>query len=427
MPTSEPLRRVPRKRGARRPYVAFFGHFGRENLGNEGTLQAVLHHLRRLRPDARVLCICTGAETVASEYEVETLDLNGASSGYWAPRSSLGRGARAILLAIPTEVYRCFQGYFRLRRADMLVVPGTGLLTDAFGLRGWGPFNLLKWSLLAKASRCKLRFVSVGAGPVNSKSGRWLVRVALALADSRSYRDLSSQQYLESLEVSTRRADRIYPDLAFSLPLGLPVLPRAARNGRPVVGVGVMGRESIYGVADVDAAYDVHLEAVAGLVRWLLGRGYSVRLLVGDLGDVHAKNELWARVQAGLPDRSPLQHVINEPIGSVEDLVSQISSVDFVVATRFHNVLMALLYGKPAIAISLHDKCRALMSAMGLARYSLEPGMLEAELVIERFRELEEGAAGLRPVIRDRVEEFRAALDQQYERIFSEPAASTRV
>jgi polysaccharide pyruvyl transferase WcaK-like protein len=71
----------------------------------------------------------------------------------------------------------------------MLVVPGTGLLTDAYGLLSWGPYNMFKWSLAAKLRCCKLVFVSVGAGPIYSALGRWLVKSALSLADFRSYRD----------------------------------------------------------------------------------------------------------------------------------------------------------------------------------------------------------------------------------------------
>ena len=61
--------------------------------------------------------------------------------------------------------------------------------------------------------------------------------------------------------------------------------------------------------------------------------------------------------------------IIDEPVASVEDLLSQIATIDFVVATRFHNVLLSLLLNKPVIAISFHHKCSSLMSQMGLSEY----------------------------------------------------------
>ena len=105
----------------------------------------------------------------------------------------------------------------RLRRTDMLIIPGTGLLTDAYGLLGWGPYNLLKWSLIAKVCRCKLLFVSIGAGPIYGTLGRWFVKAILSLADFRSYRDNSTMQYLKGIGFRADN-DRVYPDLAFSLP-----------------------------------------------------------------------------------------------------------------------------------------------------------------------------------------------------------------
>ena len=52
--------------------------------------------------------------------------------------------------------------------------------------------------------------------------------------------------------------------------------------------------------------------------------------------------------------------IIDEPASSVDELLSQLSSVDIVVASRFHNVLLALMLGKPVVAISYHEKFQGL-------------------------------------------------------------------
>ncbi len=105
----------------------------------------------------------------------------------------------------------------RLRRIDMLIIPGTGLLTDAYGFVSWGSYSMFKWSLMAKVCRCKLLFVSVGAGPIYGALGRCFVKSALSFADFRSYRDKSTMQYLKGIGFRTDN-DRVYPDLVFSLP-----------------------------------------------------------------------------------------------------------------------------------------------------------------------------------------------------------------
>jgi polysaccharide pyruvyl transferase WcaK-like protein len=106
-------------------------------------------------------------------------------------------------------------------------------------------------------------------------------------------------------------------------------------------------------------------------------------------------------------------------VDSVEDLLSQIASTEIVVATRFHNVLLALLCNKPVIAISFHHKCESLMSAMGLSSYCLDINELKAETLIDKFCDLETNACKLKPLIREKVIEFRRALDEQYNLIFN--------
>ena len=125
------------------------------------------------------------------------------------------------------------------------------------------------------------------------------------------------------------------------------------------------------------------------VVRWLLAHEYDVRLLIGDLGDTPATQEFRALLRERL-SVCDQWHIIDEPICSVENLLSQIVATDIVVATRFHNVLLALLCDKPVISISFHHKCESLMSAMGLAEYCLDINDLKADKLIEKICDLEE-------------------------------------
>src|ERR1700690_3341455 len=60
-------------REATKKRIAFFGHFGRGNFGNESTLQAMLCHLRSLLPDTEFQCICTGPDVVEMAYNISTV------------------------------------------------------------------------------------------------------------------------------------------------------------------------------------------------------------------------------------------------------------------------------------------------------------------------------------------------------------------
>jgi polysaccharide pyruvyl transferase WcaK-like protein len=112
--------------------------------------------------------------------------------------------------------------------------------------------------------------------------------------------------------------------------------------------------------------------------------------------------------------------VIDEPVASVEQLLSQLAATDVVVATLFHNALLALMLDKPAFSISFHQKCVSLMDSMGLSLYSLDFNHFDSAGLIQRFSDLEKNAEKLRVMVRQKIKGFRMALDVQYASIFAD-------
>ncbi len=394
--------------------IAFFGHFGGFNWGNESCLEAVLWHLRRMVPNAEFNCICSDPSTVAMTYDIAAVYSRTPGVEHRTLHRPLVRLARKLVVGAPRELWLWVKSIRTLWGTDALVVPGTGLLDDAFTLYGWGPYDLFRWSTAARLCRCKILFVSVGAGPLNSHKGRFFVKTALSLADFRSYRDESSLRYLEGIGFRAGN-DSVYPDLAFSLPESL--VPRGDGEGRrPVVGLGLITGPSTLHATSVYSAY---LETLAEFTEWLFAHEYDVRLLIGDLVDTHVTQEF----KSLLKKRSVMyrgERIIDEPIASVDDLLKQLAATDVVVATRFHNVLLALLLNKPVIAISFHHKCASLMSQMGLSEYCQDINRLSSVRLIEQFSQLRRSSDVVKRMIMEKVRACQDALDEQYAVILSE-------
>jgi polysaccharide pyruvyl transferase WcaK-like protein len=407
------------KRAGKPRRIAIFGHFDGTNFGNEATLQAVLYHLRRIQPDAEVTCICTGPQTTAVTYHIRAIPIARTYVKSWAPRNRLTKAARKFCIGIG-EPIRWLECIANLWGTDILIVPGTGLLTDAYGLMGlgWGPYGLFRWSVTAKICGCRLAFISVGAGPFFTSVGKFLVRSLLSLADFRSYRDESTVHHLQGIGIPAD-SDQVLPDLAFSLPKKA-ITPRDSRVGAgALIGIGVMDHVGGYGKLSPSApAQATYLQALAETARWLLARGYNIRLLIGDLADAPAK-QAFLQLLAQSPTIYDPNRIIDEPIHSVEDLLSQIAATDAVVATRFHNVLLALLCEKPVISIAFHHKCDSLMAAMGMSDYCLSIRDLEPNKLIQTFCRLEANAGALRSLIKERNRRFCNSLDQQYQLILN--------
>jgi polysaccharide pyruvyl transferase WcaK-like protein len=406
-----------------RTTISFFGNFGRQNFGNEYTLQAILHNVHKYLPDASVNCICTDPEDASARHGLPAFAMSYRYRRNVSPRAGPGRNnpvirfLRRLLIRLPLELLQWFKAFRALKGTTMLVMTGTGMLGD-FGI---GPFDLhyeiLKWSIIAKMRRSKLLFVSVGAGPIAHPLSRWIVKCAISLADYRSYRDSFSREYLASIGFDTRD-DFVYPDLAFSLRPGIRG-PSSRSGSSRVVGVGLM---DYYGKGSAgeysEASYQDYLRKVTDLVGWLLDRQYTVRLLVGDSSyDTRIKGDLLKRLEEK-GENHRARRIVDDPVSSVDQLLAQLAETDVVIATRFHNLLLALMLNKPVVALSYHEKIASLMAGVGLAEYCQSIDRLDVNLLEEQFVKLEQNAGILKPLIAGKVEEYGRALDQQYAHLF---------
>ena len=402
--------------------ISLFGVFGQGNLGNESTLQAILYNLRQRLPDAQVNCICTGPEATAKTYNITAVPMKGILVKPGLLRNNaLARLLRKVIIGIPSELYRWFEAFRTLKCTDMLIVPGTQFLSDNLSNPfGW-PYFVFKWSVTSKIRGCKLLFVSVGVGPLRHPLSRFFVKFALLLADYRSYRDNLSKEYLLRIGFDPTN-DPVYPDLAFSLPIH--TIPQCSRSngGKPVIAVGVKDYQGQYGPRPqqhrADDIYRDYIDKLAAFVSWLLEHMYTVRLVIGDMSyDTQVLSDLKKLLNERKVNYNTLQ-VIDEPIESLEQLVSQLATSDIVVTPRFHNVVFGLLLNKPVIALAYHEKFSALMEGPDLAKYNVHIDHLDANTLIGKFIELERNSDEVKLHISRKVEEYRTALDKQYRLIF---------
>lgn len=394
--------------------IAFYGNFGAGNLGNEVTLQTAIEETRRRLPDAQLLCICTGPEDVRARHGIGAIRSTAARVGASPARSPVGRILRLLFRRVPAELRHSIQCLRVLRGCDLLVVAGTGIVTDhGCGPMSW-PYDMLKLSLLATLCRKKVLFLSVGVGPIHHALGRWLIRSSLRLASYRSYRDEWSKRYVEGIGFDTRR-DAVYPDLVFGL--SRKVLPSNATPRRqPIVGLGLKDYSGPIDGAQADS-YREYLDGMVEFVLQLQSRGYVVRLLIGDVAYDTSVREDFVRALQARNALAPLP--LCEPVPSVEELLRQLVETDVVVSPRFHNLVLALMLEKPVIALSDLPKVDALLRDLGLGRYCLSlDGLRPAEL-LALFEQLQGEARSLKSYISDQTAKRRQALDEQYAAVYA--------
>jgi polysaccharide pyruvyl transferase WcaK-like protein len=407
--------------------ITFFGNFGTRNLGNELTLQAIIENARKYLPQASLNCICSNPQDTAHAYSIPAFPISSRFGSAPTAREKAGarnpviRMIKRLIVRAPREAADWLRAFWTLKGTGTLVMTGTGMLGD-FGI---GPLDLhyeiLKWAILARLRGCKVLFVSVGVGPLAHPLSRWMVKSALSLAHYRSYRDRFAQQYLEEIGFDASK-DRVYPDLVFSLSAADTAVPPGRHHngdGGLVVGLGLM---EYYGQhrspAEGELIYRRYIERVGRFAAWLLENRHSVSLLIGDLSyDRRVKQDLLG-ILAATGSTSHLDRIVDQPLTSPEQLRAQLARTDVVIATRFHNVLLALMLGRPVIALSYHEKVRSLMAGVGAADYCQDAEDLDVPKLIEQFKQLEQNAESFSASMKANAVDCRRALDKQYREIF---------
>ncbi|MFI9723373.1 polysaccharide pyruvyl transferase family protein [Streptomyces sp. NPDC052396] len=380
-------------------HVGVFGLLGSGNLGNDGSLEAVLDYLRAEHPEAVVDALCGGPEAVTARYRIPATRLHW-YRGEYRTASHAGaiaaKGLGKLVDAVRTAAW--------VRRHDVVIVPGMGVLEATLPLRPWGfPYALFLLCATGRLFGTRVALVGVGAAPIGDRPTRALVRWSARLAAYRSFRDAPSRDAMREMGVDTAR-DKVYPDLAFALPTP----PASPHSDSPdPVCVGVMDFHG--GNDDRARAEEIHrryLDGTTRLVRALVEDGRPVRLVTGDACD--------APVVAAILDAVDSPLVTAAEAASLADLMKEMAAAGTVVATRYHNLVCALKAGTPTLALSYAAKSDALMARMGLGAYCHPAREVDADRLLEQFRSLEQRSAKLRQTLTERNLTATRQLEHQF-------------
>lgn len=376
--------------------IGLFGLLGSGNLGNDGSFEAVLDHLRTEHPDAEITVMCGGPEIVATRYGVETTPLNWYHGEY-----RTASGPRSIALKGFGKLVDVFRTAAWVRGHDVVIVPGMGVLESTLPLRPWGfPYSLLLLSVSGRVVGTKVALVSVGANVSTHRATRSIVGWAARLASYRSYRDEPSREAMRVMGVDVGE-DHVYPDLAFALPApSEPVVPRS-------VGVGVM---AYYGGnedrARADEIYESYVDKMTRFVAGLVEDGRTVRLFIGDRADRQVVDEILAEVDSPLLSAAEMT--------TLDDVMREMSAVETVVATRYHNILCALKLAKPTLSVGYAHKNDVLMAEMGLRNFCQSARAIDLDRLVRQFGELESRASELTATLAERGIEQAQLLKRQF-------------
>jgi polysaccharide pyruvyl transferase WcaK-like protein len=414
--------------------IGLFGPYGKGNLGNEATLSAAIQNLQRHSPGSALCSFSLDPHDTRTRHGIAAYPINRfqpaattrvhASGGNgqlnrWDWKRRLKRlpflyGPLKAILGPWLELAFLAHSRRQLKGVDLLLIAGTGIVEDDWGGPMGFPYILFKWSLLARLTRTKVAFLSVGAGPIQHSSSRLLLKQTLARAVFRSFRDQASKALVERIGVKGR--NQVYPDLAFSLRLSKDRRD-SLKCSRTVVLNGLPFRRPGWWEKPDPDAYQRYLDVMTRFAEWLVQQGYVVRLVPTQLRmDPVFIQDLHEKFVAEVP-KSLHNRLVIETASDLQQMIAQLAHGSLAITSRFHGLIFSFLLGIPALAVSYHDKMRELMKDFGLDKFCLDLPSLQLGVLTEKFKELAVDECAISKQIQQQVELNRRVLQRQYQEV----------
>ncbi|NCJ05006.1 hypothetical protein GS597_00405 [Synechococcales cyanobacterium C] len=431
--------------------IGLMGPWGYGNLGDAAIQTAMIQNLKKYLPQAEIVGFSIFPEETQKRHHIPAFAMCGVPGNTWWIENSQSRliylfykvsktireiqNSVVRKLFIPVrlplefilECFAVFRSFRIFKDFDAFIVSGGGQLDDVFEGAWQQPYALLLWAIISKLRRTKFLVVSVGAGPIQSTLSKFFFKTALSLADYRSYRDKNSKKYIEDVLRFEREKDPIFPDLAHSLDLtpyhfvssceklnhkvvGLSPIP----HRRPGMPPGLDSKD--------DGVYQNYLFQMVEIVKWLIQQKYKILFFTGqdpiDRPVIEEIKSILHEQGVSIDDGT----IIENPTTTVNQLMHEISRADWVIASRFHSILLSLLLEKPVLALSFHDKIDSLMRRFCQSEYCLSLDSFELNQVYEKFLQLVACSEQVGEEIAQENHTCQNELEAQYRLIFGTSA-----
>ena len=302
----------------------------------------------------------------------------------------------------------------------LLIIAGSQQLIDYVGNGPWAqPYNLFKWTIIARLFGVKVAYLSVGAGPIQTRAGRFFLKTALCLANYRSYRDQTSAVWIHNINL--KKTIDICPDLAFgssTLIKSCGELP--GNNDEKLVGINLVPLyDSNYWIGGGEFACHNYINKIALFSLWLFENGYKVQLFPTQLRlDPKVILDTRGIIEKCLKTNI-YEYMVETPINTLDELMFAINSMKFVVASRYHACVLAYLLNKPVIGVAYQPKTTDLMHIFGQLDYAVNIHNFEVEDLKEKFKKIERYKDQEKLKIKQNLFICREMVDRQYESIIN--------
>lgn len=316
--------------------IGIIGNYGHDNNGDEAILTGLIHQLileKGIKKE-NITVFSNNPENTKARHGVYSVPL-------------LYKKSNTILAGIKTII----ESRKVMRKLDLLIIGGGGLLMDMY-TRDAPLYTTL--GMVGRWSGCTLAVHGVGAGPINTKLGSFLIKRLIKAASVVSVRDEKSKQLLRKKGI-TKDIHVVY-DPAFSVP-SKKVHQKSERITKAALTALPYFSDQYWPVGDAKK-YRAYVETVASELDALIEE-MDLHLTFFSTKfpeDVETTEDIAKQMKHGN------QVVINKDNLSPQELVHIAAEQDIVIGTRLHSLILSMLAETPVIGLEYHHKVADFMA-----------------------------------------------------------------
>jgi len=294
--------------------VLISGYYGFENFGDEMILSILVNHLKSI--DADVTVLSYNPKLTAKKNKIKSVNS-----------------------------FSINKLLFEIIKTDILISGGGSLLQDVTSIKSLIYYSIV--ILLALIFGKKVIIFAQGIGPLNSEISKFIVFNLLRFCTLVTVRDEKSQKLLIGKKIKATKT----VDPAFSIKIDLTIPKRNT--------VGIQLRE----FKGVDENFLINL--AKNIANNFSDKEIEL-ISLQDSIDLPLLVDLQSKLET-LGIKSEISKELNQ-----ENIISKISTLDALVAMRFHAIVIALKAGVKTLAINYDEKVEKLAKEFSLPIISLD-------------------------------------------------------
>ncbi|MCM3389120.1 polysaccharide pyruvyl transferase family protein [Ureibacillus chungkukjangi] len=309
--------------------IGIVGNYGNDNNGDESILVGILSQLKSQFSvkDEDITVFSNNTQQTSERYGVQSYPL------YYKQEN---------LYKTFYKTYRTNQKY--VSKFDLLIIGGGGILMDFYRREA---HLYSTYALMAKNSKVPYVVYGCGAGPLDTFTGRFMIRLMCKNAENISVRDPESKQLLKKIGV--KKDITVIGDPAFSLHK-----PKEVQVEKPVnIGVSAVPiyNANYWPSGDVEK-YEAYVESMASnLDHTIENQNVNITFFATKYPqDVYVTKDIQKKMR-----HKEKVKIIDANLHP-ERLLEVTSSFDIVIGTRLHSLILATNTQTPIIALSYHQK-----------------------------------------------------------------------